>query len=210
MPDYQLSKIYKLVSNKTEDIYIGSCLMRLSTRLSQHKNKSNQAVSKKLFTDDAIITIVLVESFPCNTKNELKARELHHITTNNCINANKPFVCEIPYADTKAYTKAYNIANKENHKEYYAINAEHIKSKAKEYYAINAEQIKSKAKEYYTINAEQIKSKSKEYNSINAEHIKEYAAAHREQRNATERARCAKKKLLQNVEHNLNNNSIIV
>ena len=47
MPDYSLSKIYKLVSNKTSDIYIGSCLMRLSTRLSQHKNKNNQAVSKK-------------------------------------------------------------------------------------------------------------------------------------------------------------------
>ncbi len=106
MPDYQLSKIYKLVSNKTSDIYIGSCLMRLSTRLSNHKNKSNKCVSKKLFTNDAIITIVLIENYPCKTKNELKARELHHITTNICININKPFVCDIPYGDGKAYKKS--------------------------------------------------------------------------------------------------------
>ena len=103
MPDYSLSKIYKLVSNKTSDIYIGSCLMRLSSRLCTHKHKSNTCVSKKLFVNDAIITIVLIENFACNTKNELKARELHHITTNNCINVNKPFVCEIPCSNIKAW-----------------------------------------------------------------------------------------------------------
>ena len=183
MPDYSLSKIYKLVSNKTSDIYIGSCLMRLSSRLCTHKHKSNTCVSKKLFVNDAIITIVLIENFACNTKNELKARELQHITTNNCINVNKPFVCEIPFGDGKAYKK--------------------------EYYAINAEQIKSRTKEYYTINAEQIKSKTKEYNAINAEHIKEYRASHKDQINANRRARRAEKKLALNLENTLNKNIIV-
>ena len=183
MPDYQNSKIYKLVSNKTTDIYIGSCLMRLSTRLSQHKFKSNTAISRKLFTDDSIITIVLLENFACNTKNELKARELHHITTNNCINVNKPFVCDIPYSDIKAYSKEYNQANKENYKEYYAINAEHIKSKAKEYKSINAEHIK--------------------------EYQKKYNASHKDQINACQRALYAKKKLTKNLENTLNNNIVL-
>ena len=145
MPDYQNSKIYKLVSNKTTDIYIGSCLMRLSTRLSQHKNKSNTAISRKLFTDDSIITIVLLENFACNTKNELKARELHHITTNNCININKPFVCDIPYGDGKAWDKKYQQANKEQlsayRNEYKSINAEHIKENQKKYNASHRDQI---------------------------------------------------------------------
>ena len=193
MPNYQNSQIYKLVSNMTSDIYIGSCLMRLSTRLSNHKSKDNKCASKKLFVDDAIVTIVLIENFACNTKNELKARELHHITTNNCINVNKPFVCEIPFGDgkewNKEYMKEYKAINAEQiklkKKEYNAINAEQIKSKTKEYYAINAEQIKSKAKEYNVINAEKIKSKAKEYYAINAEQIKsktkEYKAINSEQ-----------------------------
>jgi hypothetical protein len=184
MPDYSLSKIYKLVSNKTTDIYIGSCLMRLSTRLSNHKQKSNPCVSKNLFTGDAIITIVLIESYPCNTKNELKARELHHITTNNCINVNKPFVCEIPYGDRKAYTKEYRQANKE--------------------------QLKAHRKEYYEANKENISAKSKEYHEANKEHLnekqKEHYIMHRDQINTRRRTLYAEKKLSQNVESTLNNN----
>jgi len=194
MPDYSLSKIYKLVSNKTTDIYIGSCLMRLSTRLSTHKNKSNTTVSKKLFVDDAIITIVLIENYPCNSKNELKARELYHITSNTCININKPFVCDIPYGDGKAYKK-----------EYYAVNAEHIKSKVKEYNAINSEHIK----EYYQVNKEHLKSKAKEYYAINVEHIKEYNASHRDQINTRRRARRAEKKQVLKLESTLNNNIVL-
>ena len=236
MPNYQNSKIYKLVSNKTSDIYIGSCLMRLSTRLSNHKNLSNTCASKKLFTNDAIITIVLVESFPCTTKNELKARELHYITTNNCINVNKPFVCEIPYSDIKAYKKEYNKvyeeANREQirskAKEYYAINTEQIKSKSKEYNSINAEHysdyqkkyreankenISVKKKEFYKANKENISAKSKEYHEANKEHLnekqKEYYIIHRDQINTRRRALFAEKKLSQNVEHNLNNSIIV-
>ena len=188
--------------------------MRLSTRLSNHKNLSNTCASKKLFTNDAIITIVLLENYPCNTKNELKARELHYITTNNCININKPFVCDIPYGDGKAWLKEYNAINAEEiksfKKEYYVINAEHIKSKSNEYYAKNAEHIKSKANEYYAKNSEHMKEIKKKYieshrDQINARQ-KEYKASHRDQTNARQRARYAKKKLSQNVESTLNKN----
>ena len=187
MPDYSLSKIYKLVSNKTSDIYIGSCLMRLSTRLSNHKKKTNDCSSKKLFVDDAIITIVLIENFACNTKNELKARELFHITANNCINVNKPFVCEIPYGDGKAWQK-----------EYYQANAEQIITKHKEYNQANADQISTRKKEYYLANTEQ----------IIAQH-KEYCKTHIDQINANRRARYAKNKLSQNLQNNLNKNIIV-
>ena len=161
MPDYQNSKIYKLVSNKTSDIYIGSCLMRLSTRLSCHKCKSNKCVSRNLFTEDAIITIVLIENFACNTKNELKARELHHITTNNCINVNKPFVCDIPFGDGKAYKK-----------EYYQANAEQLNEKQKEYYHANTEQRIEYQKEYYHANTEQLIEYQQKYRETHKEHIK--------------------------------------
>ena len=184
MPDYSLAKIYKLVSNKTTDIYIGSCLMRLSTRLSTHKHKSNTCVSKKLFVNDAIITIVLIENFACNTKNELKARELHHITTNNCINVNKPFVCEIPCSDIKAW-----------HKEYQQANKEHISANKKEYYRANQEHISAFQKEYQQANKEHLRANQKEYYQANKEHL-----------NTRRRAHYAEKKLSQNLESTLNKN----
>ena len=75
MPNYQNGKIYKLVSNISNDIYIGSTVNKLSHRLNAHKNKANECVSKQLFSNDAVIQIILIESYPCNNKSELKARE---------------------------------------------------------------------------------------------------------------------------------------
>ena len=188
MPDYQNSQIYKSVSNKTPDIYIGSCLMRLSTRLSQHKKKCNDCSSKKLFVDDAIVTIVLIENYPCKTKTELKARELHHITTNICININKPFVCDIPYADTKAWKKEYQLVNAEQHK-----------ASQKIYLESHKEQLKEHKKIYDDTHREQISAQKKKYYHANKEQI-----------STRQRARYAEKKLSQNLEHTLNDNSITV
>ena len=95
MPNFSKGKIYKLVSNKSSDVYIGSCIIELSKRLSNHKSKSNECVSKSMFINDAIISIVLIEDYPCENKNQLKARELHYITNINCININKPFISDI-------------------------------------------------------------------------------------------------------------------
>ena len=41
MPNYQNGKIYKLVCDDPEKIYIGSTTQRLSARLSSHKKKKN-------------------------------------------------------------------------------------------------------------------------------------------------------------------------
>ena len=132
MPDYSLSKIYKLVSNKSPDIYIGSCVTRLSAWLSQHKCNNNDCSSKKIFVDNAIITIVLIENYECKDKNELKARELFHITNNICININKPFVSETTCEDKKEWQKQYCLANIDKFKEYRFANADKIKENRKE------------------------------------------------------------------------------
>jgi len=131
MPDYQQGKIYRLVSNKTEDVYYGSTTRSLTHRRNQHKNKPDCS-SHKMFTDDAIVTIVLVEYFPCDTKMELNARELFFIENNPCINMIKPFITQIPYLNedrtrNKEHQKEYREANKEHHKEYREANKEHIK-----------------------------------------------------------------------------------
>jgi hypothetical protein len=165
-PQYQNAKIYKLVSNKTADVYIGSCLVDLCKRFAVHKGKLNDCSSRKMFVDDAIITIVLIEAMPeCKSKAEMKARELYYITTMPCININKPFVTETVYgAEWRSeYEKAF-----------YKANIEQIKEQKREYYKSNAEQILEQQKKYYKSNAEQIIEQQKKYNKSNAEHKKAY------------------------------------
>ena len=110
MPNNQNGKIYKLVSNISNDIYIGSTVNKLSHRLNMHKNKANKCVSKQLFTDNAVIQIILIELCPSNSKIELTAREHHYITTHVCINKKIPFITDIVVVngDQKEWHKAYH------------------------------------------------------------------------------------------------------
>jgi len=82
MPDYSKSKIYKIVSDQTNKIYIGSTIEALSRRMTKHRNdyrrwkngKRNYITSFEILKyDDAIIE--LIEKYPCDDKDELRARE---------------------------------------------------------------------------------------------------------------------------------------
>ena len=115
MTKYSNGKIYKLVSSKNSDVYIGSCFITLCKRLAVHKNPKNKCSSKKMFqVKDAIISIALIEAMPnCQSKAELKARELHYMTITQCININRPFITDITIVDgdrtewQKEYNKEY-------------------------------------------------------------------------------------------------------
>ena len=151
MPDFSKAKIYKLVSNKSSDVYIGSCLVDLSKRLSKHKAPSNTCISKSMFIDDAIITIVLIENYQCLCKNELKARELHYITTLQCINKNKPYISDIQIinGDVKEWQKQYRLNHAEDIKQYYINHAEEKKQYDKQYRLVHKEEMKQRYKQYY-------------------------------------------------------------
>jgi len=177
--------MYKLVSNKTADVYIGACLVDLCKRLGVHKAPTNQCVSKKMFVGDAIITIVLIENFPCNTKNEMKARELFHITNNTCININKPFVSEFIFK-SKEFIKQYRSERMplDYYKEYDKTHKEAISERKKEYYEANKEAISERIKEWYEANKDAILEQKKGYREANKEAIvessKEYYQANKE------------------------------
>ena len=190
MPNYLNSKVYKLVSNLTSDIYIGSCVVELSKRLSLHKSSHNTCSSKNMFINDAIITIVLLEAYACTSKNELKARELYYITNNKCININKPFITDILYSD-KEYGKEYYLNNADkiifSSAKYYLDNTDKIKAtKAQyrldnvdkfkaidaKYYLDNADKIKATKAKYYLDNVDKIKTNMAKYNLDNADKIK--------------------------------------
>jgi hypothetical protein len=94
MPDYQLAEIYKIVCNITGDVYVGStCEPILTRRLVGHVNgykrylngKHSNTRSFKIIANGNY-DIVLIELFPCDTKNELHARECHYTQTIQCVN----------------------------------------------------------------------------------------------------------------------------
>jgi hypothetical protein len=86
MANYHLGKIYKIRCNKTGAEYYGAtCAKTLAHRMAAHLNKykthsKNNSEGKKAFLpcyeiiEGGDYAISLVESVPCNTKDELNSR----------------------------------------------------------------------------------------------------------------------------------------
>jgi Mor family transcriptional regulator len=94
MVNYSNGKIYKIVCNIINECYIGAtCEPILARRLAQHvssymrylNGKSNYVTSFKIIERDDY-DIILIESFPCDTKDQLHARERHYTQTITCVN----------------------------------------------------------------------------------------------------------------------------
>jgi hypothetical protein len=94
MVNYLLGKIYKIVDNTTDNQYIGStCEPILARRLAGHvadykcylNGKRSYITSFKII-ESGNYNIILIEEYPCDTKDQLLARERHYIDTLDCIN----------------------------------------------------------------------------------------------------------------------------
>jgi len=129
MPDYSLSKIYQIICNTTGKRYIGAtCQKKLCTRLAQHvANRKRNDCSSKEIIDNGNYEIVLIESYPCSSKDELHQRERFYIQSMECVNKNIPCRTE--------------TENKEYQKEWCAYNKEQIQKYKKEWYADNRAEI---------------------------------------------------------------------
>jgi len=80
--DYQNGKVYQIVNSINDKIYIGSTSAELRVRFHRHKNeaKNNHKNRNRLFYDllrDNVdkFKIILIEIFPCSSKQELEKRE---------------------------------------------------------------------------------------------------------------------------------------
>ena len=92
MPNYQLGKVYKLVNDDDDQIYIGSTTQRyLCNRMTIHRNdhKLGRKMSACKILEKTNPRIVLIELWPCNSKDELTAREEHHRKLNAAVCVNK-------------------------------------------------------------------------------------------------------------------------
>lgn len=96
MSKYQNGKIYKIWNDEYSKCYIGSTCQSLSKRFSAHKSDYKYYIEGKkpvtstfeLFKHYGVenCKIELVENYPCNTKEELLAREGHYIRKDECLN----------------------------------------------------------------------------------------------------------------------------
>lgn len=99
MVDYSLGKIYKIKCNTTGLVYYGStCEPTLSRRLANHKMAYQRYLKTfKLYCSSYRVLenknyeIVLVENFPCNSKDELNSRENYYIENFECVNKYRAF-----------------------------------------------------------------------------------------------------------------------
>ena len=140
MVNYSLGKIYKIVSDLTDKIYIGStCLEKLCMRLSKHKYNYNEWLNtnKHYYTSYELIKlgdvkIILIENYSCNNRDELRARERYYIELYKNICVNKV----IPYRTENEHLKV--------NKEYRDKNKEQIKIQRKQYRDNNIEKIREK------------------------------------------------------------------
>ena len=86
MPDYNKGKIYKIVDNTNDNIYIGStCEPTLARRLAQHKKDYSKYIKGvRGFTTSFLILenndydIVLIEDVKCDNKDQLFQRERYY------------------------------------------------------------------------------------------------------------------------------------
>jgi hypothetical protein len=120
MPNYANSKIYKITGGDLT--YIGSTTApTLATRLAQHrksyklwKEGNGRLVTSFQLIETGDYQITLVESCPCNSRDELTARERYWIENTVCVNK------YIPGRTMKEYQEANRDKINENRRANYA------------------------------------------------------------------------------------------
>ena len=144
MPNYNNTVIYKIKHNEDYDdlnIYVGSTT-NFRCRKCEHKSNCNHENCKdynlkiyQYIRDNGgwdQFVMVLIEEYPCNSKNEKEIRERYHI------DILKPKLnCNIPTRTKKEYKNNNKEKIREQSKIYYENNKDEINEKKKEYYKNN-------------------------------------------------------------------------
>lgn len=174
--DYSKGKIYKLECLNTGKLYVGHTTKQyLSQRLQSHlsqmkqwrKGKHHYCTSFKIL-EGGNYQITLIESYPCKSEDELKARERYWIeTTRNRVNKT------VPTRTAKEWAIENHDRIRQQRKEYYQANKEAICERVNAYRMANQEQIREKKKEYHIANQDRICEKTRSYYQANRDQINE-------------------------------------
>ena len=157
--DYNNGKIYCIRNTITDDIYVGSTTQLLCKRMAKHRSdtqrdvKNNNRIYQKMNELGVEnFYIELIEEYPCENNDQLRAREGHFIREMATLNG--------------------RIEGRDR-KEHYQDNKEYIKEKSNKNYHDNIEARKAQKKEYYYNNKDKMDEYQKLYRENNKEAIAE-------------------------------------
>ena len=196
MPNYQLSKVYQIVCLTTGEKYIGSTTQKtLALRLAGHvrgfkswKNGNQDFVSSYPIIERGNYQIELLEAYPCNSKDELNAREGHHIRTIDCVNKYVAGRTHQEYYEDhkteiierhKAYNEAHRTERAEHQKAYYQANKAEIAAYREAHKAEIAERHKAYREAHKAETAERNRAYNEAHKAEIAEYDKVYYEAHK-------------------------------
>ena len=149
--DYSKGKIYKLVNNINDEIYVGSCTSSLGKRKYVHKSPNSNCTGVKDMYDNIgwdQLDIVLIENYPCENSDELRRRERYwYDELKPSLNRVKPYAY---VEDKRAVKLKYFYANKDKQKKYYEDNRQRVLDRCKEYRKKNDAKIKEREHEKAT------------------------------------------------------------
>ena len=163
MPDYSKSKIYKLQCNDGY-FYIGSTCDELRKRLYYHKQdcKKQHRINTRVYKHiNSVnwdnVTIILIEQFNCENKDELRMKENEYIQKelNNelCLNTNRSYRTS---QDDKDDKKQWREENKDYMniyiKNWREQNKDRMREQSKKWREEHKDYIKNYMKEYYEKN----------------------------------------------------------
>jgi len=169
MSRYNRGKIYKIIDNITGKVYFGSTIEpTLAKRLTKHiasfklykQGKGYYVTSYELF-ENGNYSIILVELYSCESKDELLMRERFYIENNECVNKVKKVVLTIE--EKEHYQQQYQQEHKkeisQHNQQYYQEHKEKISQHHQQYRQEHKEEALQYQLEYYQNNKEEINKK---------------------------------------------------
>ena len=191
MVNYANGKIYKLVNNVDDEIYIGSTCNTLTKRKNDHKSMSKSKPNMRVYQHLIQIgwdnvEIVLIENHSCINMDELHRIERFWIDElKPKLNKYIPTrTIEEWYDDNKEVIsqkrKEYQQKNKEVIAQTYVNNKEVILHKMKQYRQNNKQLIAERKKQYRQNNKEVIFERNKQFRQNNKQLIAEQRKQYRQ------------------------------
>ena len=180
-----IGKVYKIVCNITDEVYIGSTCQTMRNRMNSHRGDARRGY-KNVCMSSIIINrgdykVDVLEEFPYENENQRRWRERHYYDMIENINKTPP----IRSAEEKRkyqsdVNKARRLcpifckAEKERMRILRINNVEKLAAQGKKYREDNAEQIRITKARHYQANAETVKSNVREYYQNNIEKVATY------------------------------------
>ena len=158
-------------------VYIGSTCQPLAQRLTNHRSdyrnwlknkKTKNGLSSFKIIANGDYDIVLIEYYPCSSKEELFRRERYFLQETKCVNQRLECVTSIGTGQTKEermkeYRQVQKVKINDTYKVYISEHKEMKAGMDKKYRELHLEQIKQHDRERYLKNRESILKRVKIY-----------------------------------------------